>query len=292
MPLELKQAATSLQTSLLSSTTSEWRRHLWHGQCHDNTWIRDHQDHALRRSHLDTFAAAFSETGPGDMWTFTPQHSPLLIHQAHLQYLYLLTLSVGITRQPTMPLPLRRMWFPIAPAPVTLRRQPPVVKRISSAMDIPSLTPGPLRGTHELPHAPTTSAPRRTLPRPGLSVPSLQLPPIPPQHGQTPVRMDIVVFFDGAARLDPACGGSGALVMPRDYPLLCDYDVHFILTATTNNQAEYDHLLRSLQLAQSRGYTHLTVYGDSQLLMRQMQGIYRVSHPGLGAQYLQSRPAA
>ncbi|RHZ31594.1 hypothetical protein DYB26_011165, partial [Aphanomyces astaci] len=468
MPMELKQSATSLQTALLSSTTSEWRRHLWHGQLHDNTWIRDHQDHALRRSHFDTFAAAFSETGPGDMWTFTPQHSPLPIHQAHLQYLYLLTLSMGLTRQPTMPPPLRRMWFPIAPAPVTLRRQPPVVKRISSAMHI-TLNPTPPSDTKylrrqirlccaaDLDHAPELwdrgwtdsqlpgalqwfmyrwhhqAFPFRTSPLPpmcpfckapdgpahtfwlcpraqthwrqvlalwfgvtpdqhtssyaasilqgeqlppapwllaspnwtthgiaqdrlghqawrlvrGLSLRQLwndrcaalhanndhisppgtfplllqahfaaltsyhtrrrhrlraelyhalgsqcrllNSPPIPPPRGQTPVRMDAVVFFDGAARLDPACGGSGALVMPREYPLLCDYDAHFIPTATTNNQAEYDGLLRSLQLAQSRGYTHLTVYGDSQLLMRQMQGIYRVSHPGLRAQYLQAR---
>ncbi|ETV74026.1 hypothetical protein H257_11340 [Aphanomyces astaci] len=54
-----------------------------------------------------------------------------------------------------------------------------------------------------------------------------------------------------------------------------------------------EDILRScLQLAQSRGYTHLTVYGDSQLLMRQMQGIYRVSHPGLRAQYLQAHRLA
>ncbi|RHY06640.1 hypothetical protein DYB36_010052 [Aphanomyces astaci] len=97
----------------------------------------------------------------------------------------------------------------------------------------------------------------------------LNSPPIPPSRGQTPVRMDGVVFFDGASRLDAACEESGALVMPRDYPILCDYDAHYIPTATTNNQAEYDGLLRSLQLATIRGYIHLTVYGDSQLLVRQ-----------------------
>ncbi|ETV67347.1 hypothetical protein H257_16429 [Aphanomyces astaci] len=85
--------------------------------------------------------------------------------------------------------------------------------------------------------------------------------------------MDAVVV----ARFDPACGG---------------YDAHFIPTATTNNKAEYDGLLRSLQLAKTRGYTHLTVYGNSQLLVRQMQGIYSVSHPGLRVQCLQARRLA
>ncbi|ETV85694.1 hypothetical protein H257_02299 [Aphanomyces astaci] len=73
----------------------------------------------------------------------------------------------------------------------------------------------------------------------------------------------------------------GAIVMPRDCPLLFDYDAHYIASATTNNQAEYVGLLRSLRLALARGFTHLTVYGDSQLLVRQLQGVYRVRNPGL-----------
>ncbi|ETV81031.1 hypothetical protein H257_05653 [Aphanomyces astaci] len=101
--------------------------------------------------------------------------------------------------------------------------------------------------------------------------------------------MDGVVFFHGASRLDAACEESGALVMPRDYPILCDYDAHYIPTATTNNQAEYDGLLRSLQLATIRGYIHLTVYGDSQLLVRQMQGICSARYSWPRAQYLQAR---
>ncbi|RHY63605.1 hypothetical protein DYB38_013473, partial [Aphanomyces astaci] len=117
----------------------------------------------------------------------------------------------------------------------------------------------------------------------------LNSPPIPPSRGQTPVRMDGVVFFDGASRLDAACEESGALVMPRDYPILCDYDAHYIPTATTNNQAEYDGLLRSLQLATIRGYIHLTVYGDSQLLVRQMQGICSARYSWPRAQYIQAR---
>ncbi|KAF0702624.1 hypothetical protein AaE_015815 [Aphanomyces astaci] len=104
----------------------------------------------------------------------------------------------------------------------------------------------------------------------------LNSPSIPPSRGQTPVRMDGVVFFDGASRLDAACEESGALVMPRDYPILCDYVAHYIPTATTNNQAEYDGLLRSLQLATIRGYIHLT-------------GICSARYSWPRAQYLQAR---
>ncbi|RHY15075.1 hypothetical protein DYB25_003072 [Aphanomyces astaci] len=65
--------------------------------------------------------------------------------------------------------------------------------------------------------------------------------------------MEGMVFFDGAARLDPACGGSGALVLAREFPLLCDYDAHYLPMATTNNQAEYDGLVRGLTLARTQG---------------------------------------
>ncbi|RHY53625.1 hypothetical protein DYB34_003938 [Aphanomyces astaci] len=110
-----------------------------------------------------------------------------------------------------------------------------------------------------------------------------------PPRDPTPLRMEGMVFFDGAARLDPACGGSGALVLAREFPLLCDYDAHYLPMATTNNQAEYDGLVRGLTLARTQGYTHLTIYGDSQLLVRQMIGVYRVHHPGLWSTYLQAR---
>ncbi|ETV79784.1 hypothetical protein H257_07006 [Aphanomyces astaci] len=113
--------------------------------------------------------------------------------------------------------------------------------------------------------------------------------PFSPPRGPTPLHMEGMVFFDGAARLDRACGGSGALVLAREFPLLCDYDAHYLPMATTNNQAEYDGLVRGLTLARTQGYIHLTIYGDSQLLVRQMIGVYRVHHPGLRSTYLQAR---
>ncbi|ETV69577.1 hypothetical protein H257_14710 [Aphanomyces astaci] len=80
------------------------------------------------------------------------------------------------------------------------------------------------------------------------------------------MRKDGVVFFDGAARMGEGCGGSGAVAMPPAEPLLCEYTAHYFPAPTTNNIAEYDGLIHGLQLAADMGFTHLTIFGDSQLL--------------------------
>ncbi|RLO03714.1 hypothetical protein DYB28_011094 [Aphanomyces astaci] len=94
-----------------------------------------------------------------------------------------------------------------------------------------------------------------------------------------------VVFFNGAARMDEGSGGSGAVAMPPAEPLLCEYAAHHFPAPTTNNIAEYDGLIRGLQFAAHMGFTHVIIFGDSQLVLRQMQGVYRLGHPGLREPY-------
>jgi ribonuclease HI len=49
----------------------------------------------------------------------------------------------------------------------------------------------------------------------------------------------------------------------------------------TNNFAEYSGLLAALEYALQHGHRALQVFSDSELLVRQLKGIYRVRHPGL-----------
>jgi ribonuclease HI len=51
----------------------------------------------------------------------------------------------------------------------------------------------------------------------------------------------------------------------------------------TNNVAEYRAMILALELAKKRGATKLLCTADSQLLIFQLQGIYRVKHPSLQA---------
>jgi ribonuclease HI len=50
---------------------------------------------------------------------------------------------------------------------------------------------------------------------------------------------------------------------------------------TTNNVAEYAGLLEALSTAQKEGATEVEIVSDSELLVKQMLGVYRVKHPNL-----------
>lgn len=49
----------------------------------------------------------------------------------------------------------------------------------------------------------------------------------------------------------------------------------------TNNEAEYSALLRGLEMAVEKGIEEIDVYMDSELVVKQMTGVYRVKHPRL-----------
>lgn len=61
------------------------------------------------------------------------------------------------------------------------------------------------------------------------------------------------------------------------------------LGATTNNVAEYSGLLAALDLAAAEGVTELEIVSDSQLLVRQMLGEYRVRHANLAPLFLEAQ---
>lgn len=53
------------------------------------------------------------------------------------------------------------------------------------------------------------------------------------------------------------------------------------LGKATNNTAEYEGLILGLEMALAAGATHVHAYMDSQLVARQVEGIYRTKHPDL-----------
>jgi ribonuclease HI len=86
------------------------------------------------------------------------------------------------------------------------------------------------------------------------------------------------VFTDGAARGNPGPAGAGLVIMRGDHP---EEKLGVYLGKKTNNQAEYLALLLALwRCAQSahRGDKpkEIVVHADSELLVRQLSGIYKV----------------
>jgi ribonuclease HI len=64
------------------------------------------------------------------------------------------------------------------------------------------------------------------------------------------------------------------------------------LGRTTNNVAEYAGLLEALETAHAEGATEVEIVSDSELLVKQMLGIYRVKHPNLVPMYEKAKSMA
>ena len=87
------------------------------------------------------------------------------------------------------------------------------------------------------------------------------------------------LHVDGASRGNPGEAGFGVHVTDAagsEVAALYGY-----LGRATNNVAEYQALLHGLRFALARGAARVEVYSDSELLVRQVEGRYRVKSPGL-----------
>src|SRR5439155_2786026 len=84
--------------------------------------------------------------------------------------------------------------------------------------------------------------------------------------------------IDGAARGNP---GPAAYAVVIARPGLPPVEEAETIGKATNNVAEYTALVRGLELAAELGLKRLAVFSDSELLVKQMNGEYRVKHPDL-----------
>jgi ribonuclease HI len=89
----------------------------------------------------------------------------------------------------------------------------------------------------------------------------------------------IVAYIDGGARGNPGPAGFGVRVEQRDRTLVDEF--YEAIGIATNNIAEYRGLIAALEWAKRHGYSSVHIRSDSQLLVRQMLGAYKVKHPGL-----------
>ena len=87
-----------------------------------------------------------------------------------------------------------------------------------------------------------------------------------------------LLYIDGAAFGNPGPSGIGiVLIVDGETVVTRSEDIGY----GTNNRAEYTALLEGLRTARDRGVTDLVVRSDSQLLVRQMLGEYKVKNKGL-----------
>ena len=107
-------------------------------------------------------------------------------------------------------------------------------------------------------------------------------PPLPVTTDQ-----DAVLWTDGAARGNPGPAGIGAILKSQSGEVL--YTGSEFLGHTTNNVAEYKAVLLGLAGALAQGVHRVEVRADSELLIKQLKGEYRVKSPGLRPLFEEAR---
>src|SRR5215213_9539953 len=93
----------------------------------------------------------------------------------------------------------------------------------------------------------------------------------------------ITLQFDGGSRGNPGPAGIGVVLRAADGTPLVTLG-RFIGRAT-NNVAEYKALITALEKAREIGAERIKVLGDSELIVKQMRGEYRVKNPDLRVLY-------
>lgn len=91
--------------------------------------------------------------------------------------------------------------------------------------------------------------------------------------------MEATLFADGGSRGNPGPAASGAVLLDPSGELL--EEVGAYLGVATNNVAEWTALVLGLEAAARRGIRRLAVRLDSELVVKQLRGEYRVKHAGL-----------
>lgn len=100
-----------------------------------------------------------------------------------------------------------------------------------------------------------------------------------PQH--------VKAFTDGASRGNPGPAAIGIVFYDKDKNIVAEYKES--LGDQTNNYAEYMAVIRAMEIAAQKSVQLLEFYCDSELLVKQMTGLYKVKAPQIKELYVQAK---
>ena len=95
--------------------------------------------------------------------------------------------------------------------------------------------------------------------------------------------MHVDIWTDGGARGNPGPAATGVVIKGEDGHDL--FTAGYYLEPTTNNVAEYTAMIQALKAATHIKATSFTLHSDSQLIVRQLNGEYKVKHPEMKIRY-------
>jgi ribonuclease HI len=96
---------------------------------------------------------------------------------------------------------------------------------------------------------------------------------------------ELTIFTDGGSRGNPGPAAYAYVIQQPGEP---DIEERCFLGRSTNNIAEYTGLVKALEHARRLGASRVTVFSDSELMVKQMNGEYRVKNEGLLPLYQQA----
>ncbi|MDQ5893955.1 MAG: ribonuclease [Actinomycetota bacterium] len=102
-------------------------------------------------------------------------------------------------------------------------------------------------------------------------------------------NMKLIVNVDGGARGNPGPAAIGVVIRDGDGNVL--EDLGETIGEATNNVAEYKALIRGIERARELGADELDLRGDSELIVKQMLGQYKVKHPDMKPLHARAKEA-
>ncbi len=91
--------------------------------------------------------------------------------------------------------------------------------------------------------------------------------------------MTCKLYTDGGARGNPGPAAIGAVILNEEGEKI--FELSSYLGNATNNQAEYAGIIEGLKAAQNRNIKKITCFMDSELVVKQLKGQYKVKNPEL-----------
>ena len=103
-----------------------------------------------------------------------------------------------------------------------------------------------------------------------------------------PWPKNILIYTDGASRGNPGPCAMGIQVLDSENHSIYE-EASYLESNNTNNFAEYQAVIRALELAVEHSVQELSLFSDSQFLIRQLEGKYKVKSANIKPLFEQCR---
>jgi ribonuclease HI len=101
--------------------------------------------------------------------------------------------------------------------------------------------------------------------------------------------MKLIVHVDGGARGNPGPAAAASVITTPAGEVIDEHAQ--LIGSATNNVAEYRALLLGLERARQLGASEVEIVGDSELIAKQVQGVYKVKHEAMRPLHSQAMQA-